>query len=207
MTLFYFVRHGQTEWNADRNRYCGRSDIGLSQTGVRQAELAAGVLKDIPFDVVYASTLGRAVHTAEILVKGRNLKIHQDPRLVETDFGAWEGERQEDFTVKYADNWEAWLKDPGATHAGYTGETAVQVYNRVRACIDELVEKHPEETVLVVAHSMAIRFFVAGTLEVPFKNYRMIPQDNTGITIYKEIPENAGFLAINLNTHLSSIKS
>ncbi|GER74225.1 hypothetical protein BpPP18_22920 [Weizmannia acidilactici] len=178
----------------------------MSELGIRQAELAAEALKDVPFDAAYSSTLSRAYDTAEILLRGRNLPIGKDPRIVETDFGMWEGERLEDFSVKFPDNWEAWLRDPGTTKAGYTGENAVQVYTRFRECVDELAQKHPDGTILVVAHSMAVRFFVAGTLQVPFKNYRMIPQDNTGITIYKQTPEDSRFLAININTHLYSIK-
>ncbi|WP_018662096.1 histidine phosphatase family protein [Heyndrickxia acidiproducens] len=206
MTTFYFVRHGQTGWNADKNRYCGRSDIALSELGKKQAEMAAGVLKDVHFDAAYSSTLCRAYDTANILLKGRNLPVFKDPRLVETDFGRWEGERLNDFTVNYADNWSAWLEDPGHVQAGIDGENATQVFRRFHACIDELAEKHPDESVLVVAHSMSIRFFIAGTLEVPFKNYRMIPQDNTGITIMEKSSADTRFLAINLNTHLAALK-
>ena len=38
MLKIFLLRHGETAWNADNNRYCGRSDIPLTEKGIRQAE-------------------------------------------------------------------------------------------------------------------------------------------------------------------------
>ena len=44
MALFYFIRHGETEWNAE-GRLCGRTDVPLSDVGRRQAQLLAGEIE------------------------------------------------------------------------------------------------------------------------------------------------------------------
>jgi len=206
MTTFYLVRHGQSEWNAHDNKYCGLSDIGLSELGKKQALQAGEYLQNVDFDAAYSSTLSRAYDTARLILQNREITVQQDARIVETDFGLWEGKKLEDFSKEYPDNWSHWLEDPYTTRAGLEGENGSEVYKRFRAFIDEKTEQHPNETILIVAHSLAIRFFVAGTLEIPFRNYRMIPQENTGITIYKNSDDDSRFHAINVNTHLQNLK-
>ena len=73
---FYIVRHGRTEWNA-KGLIQGISDIPLLEEGREMARQTARGLKTVSFDAVYASPLSRALETAEILVKGRNLEIRK----------------------------------------------------------------------------------------------------------------------------------
>src|SRR5688500_12459146 len=91
MTTLYLLRHGETEWNREGNRYCGRTDVPLSPVGREQARLVAAVLRDVPFAAVCCSTLRRSRETAEIIAAGRDLPVVADPRLMERNFGAWEG--------------------------------------------------------------------------------------------------------------------
>ncbi|MBS1566238.1 MAG: histidine phosphatase family protein, partial [Bacteroidetes bacterium] len=66
MLSVYLLRHGQTPYNADGNRYCGRTDIELTAKGVQQAKAVYQRMKDIQLDAVYASPLFRARRTAEL---------------------------------------------------------------------------------------------------------------------------------------------
>ncbi|MCH5599789.1 histidine phosphatase family protein [Niabella ginsengisoli] len=86
----YLLRHGQTAWNADNNRYCGRTDIPLTSLGVQQAEAVKAQLDGISIDAAYASPLIRARTTAEIAC---GKKVITDERLIEADFGLWEKRR------------------------------------------------------------------------------------------------------------------
>lgn len=96
--LIYVVRHGQTDWNAER-RLQGQKDIPLNPIGREQARLngidLAEILKveGIPFDFV-ASPLTRTRQTMEIIreAMGVDPKTYRtDERLVEVSFGDWEG--------------------------------------------------------------------------------------------------------------------
>ncbi|KQV68175.1 histidine phosphatase family protein [Rhizobium sp. Root1220] len=100
--LIYVVRHGQTDWNAER-RLQGQKDIPLNTIGREQARQngidLAEILKveAIPFDFV-ASPLSRTRATMEILRAAMDLPpkdYRTDERLVEVSFGDWEG-----FTIK-----------------------------------------------------------------------------------------------------------
>jgi uncharacterized phosphatase len=198
MTLIYIVRHGQTEWNASGNKYCGISDIELSETGKRQALKVASVLKDVEFSAAYSSSLCRAHETASLIAKEHGLTVTPDPRIIEMNYGTWEGKRREEFLSEWAD----WLEDPSNRNAGGTGETSQQVFDRYNEFIEEVAKKHRDETILVVAHSMANRVFIAGTLEMPYRNYGRLQQDNTGITVFQKDEKQTRFITINLNTHV-----
>lgn len=86
----YIVRHGQTALN-NAHVLQGRSDHPLNETGIRQAQNTARLLRDkgIVFDHVYSSPLVRAVQTAEIIAPGVPAVI--DERLIEMDYGPYEG--------------------------------------------------------------------------------------------------------------------
>ncbi|MBA4493521.1 histidine phosphatase family protein [Paenactinomyces guangxiensis] len=202
MTKIYLLRHGETEWNASGNRYCGLTDIELSDNGKKQAKLAAGYLKEVPFHAAYSSPLCRAYETARIIANEHRLSVEKDERIIEADFGLWEGKPKEQFIEEDPQAWRDWLVDPGTARAGKTGETAEEIYRRAKAFFTEIADKHKRQTILVVAHNTVNRFFIAGSLGIPFRNYRRILQDNTGITVFEKDGEVIKFLNINLNAHL-----
>jgi probable phosphoglycerate mutase len=85
MTLLALIRHGATAWNAE-GRIQGRADIGLSPAGI--AELRSLRPPDAIDGAVWlTSPLRRARQTAELLNGGAEI----EERLIETDWGAWEG--------------------------------------------------------------------------------------------------------------------
>lgn len=99
--LFYFVRHGETDWNAER-RLQGRLDIPLNEVGRRQSVQCGGTLRGliaarnkVPADFTFISSpLLRARETMEILrgVLGLPREDYAtDIRLAELSFGRWEG--------------------------------------------------------------------------------------------------------------------
>lgn len=88
--MLYIMRHGKTDWNA-KHKLQGRTDIFLNEDGRLMAEDAGQEYRDIHFDICYCSPLSRAKETAEILLKGRNVPIIIDERLMEMGFGKYEG--------------------------------------------------------------------------------------------------------------------
>ena len=89
--MIYMIRHGQTALNQAKLLQ-GRSDHPLNEQGVLEAKSAAERFQrlGIRFDRVYSSPLQRAVETAR-LVAGREVNIHIDERLIEMDYGSYEG--------------------------------------------------------------------------------------------------------------------
>lgn len=194
MVKVYLLRHGETEYNADGNRYCGHTDIDLTDKGYRQAKFVAGQLKDLKIDAVYSSPLKRAKITAEIASNGKEVII--DERLIELDFGLWEGKTKETFIPENPELWNNWMADPANNKAGETGESASELVKRLDDFYREILAKHAGETIMVVAHNGVNRFLMAHKLGMPLKNYRQLVQENSAITLIEFDQE--GTMTLNL---------
>jgi probable phosphoglycerate mutase len=118
----YFIRHGQTEWNATR-RLQGRCDIPLNDAGRAEARRSGEILRDIlarasrsPHDLDYVSSpLVRASETLELVRAALGLDpsgYRTDPRLAEISFGQWEGLTLADLKSNAAEQLATREQDP-----------------------------------------------------------------------------------------------
>ncbi len=87
MIRIVLVRHGQTEWNRVE-RFRGRADVPLNQTGLAQAEATGRrVAAEWKPAAVYASPLSRAVKTAEAIARHSDGPVQLSPGLLDIDYG------------------------------------------------------------------------------------------------------------------------
>ena len=194
----YLLRHGETAWNRDNNRYCGRTDIELTEQGLQQAQAVRSQLEGIEFDGVYSSPLQRAATTARI-ASGK--EVITDQRLIEADFGAWEQKTKEEFIAENPRLWEDWMRDPATAKAGGSGETGMDIVHRVDHFFTELLTKHEEGNFMVVAHNGVNRLYMAHKLGMPLRNYRQLVQLNSAITRFT-LDEQGSFILEFLNSKL-----
>ena len=179
MITVFLLRHGETAWNADNNRYCGRTDIPLTEKGIKQAEDVANQLKGMQLDGVYSSPLQRALNTAHIIT---GKKPVTDDRLIEADFGQWEKKTKEEFIAENEQLWINWITNPATAKAGGTGETGMDVVRRVDDFFKQLLAEKKSGTYLVAAHNGVNRLYMSYKLGMPLKNYRQLLQLNSAIT-------------------------
>jgi alpha-ribazole phosphatase/probable phosphoglycerate mutase len=198
MLNIYLIRHGQTAWNADNNRYCGRTDIPLTEKGIQQAQALKKQLQGIDWNGVFSSPLQRAAHTAQIATGAAVVK---DNRLIEVDFGAWERKTKEEFIAEDPALWNNWISDPATSRAGGTGETATEVVQRVHHFFQWLQQQYNSGNFLVAAHNGVNRLYLAHRLGMPLRNYRMLLQENSTITLFT-LDEQDDFVLRHLNTRL-----
>lgn len=171
MTTLLLVRHAETDWNRD-GRWQGHSDTHLNDVGREQALRVAGELHDV--DVVYSSDLARARETAEIIAGALGIDIRFDPRLRERSFGAWEGLTAPEIEADFAEAHARWLAGDGA--GADDAEPFAAFGARVTGFIEEALERHPDETVLVVAHGGSIRVIHALASGLDYvRDHRSIP--------------------------------
>ena len=175
MLNIFLIRHGETAWNADNNRYCGRTDIPLTEKGLKQAETLRQQLVNIKLDGVFSSPLQRAFTTAQI---ASGATVVKDERLIEADFGMWEAKTKEEFLAENASLWENWMRDPATYRAGGTGETGTAIVQRVDDFFQSLQKKYQSGNFLVAAHNGVNRLFLAHKLGMPLRNYRMFFMEN-----------------------------
>ena len=175
MTTLVLLRHGQTDWNLT-HRYQGLTDIPLNTTGEQQARNVNEKLRQFHFDAVYCSDLDRAKTTAKLALKDifPYEKIKFDRRIRERGFGIYEGGPYDKDKMP-AD----YVKDMNEDPEGFSfpeGESLLDVEKRVRPFFDEIMEKHPNETVLLVAHGslLSIVRFIADNEPVIEKNRKRL---------------------------------
>jgi broad specificity phosphatase PhoE len=137
---FYFLRHGETEWNIKR-KWQGITDIPLNEKGVAQAEAVQPHVSSLGIKAVYSSPLQRARVTAELATQGLDIPIHTLDDLREVSFGPYEGANH------YEVDWiQGWLK--GEHVEGVEGYHAF--IERCRGAINHALGF--DGPVLIVAH-------------------------------------------------------
>jgi broad specificity phosphatase PhoE len=145
--IFYAVRHGQTDWNA-QGRVCGRTDLPLNEAGRRQAEETARKLAGLPIERIVCSPMLRARQTAAFAAQALHLPVRTDARLIEQDYGIYEG-------VPVTD--EGFLRAKRQFAVRYPGgESMMQVAARVYALLDE-ERARGGGPVLLVCHGGVLR--------------------------------------------------
>ncbi len=110
--MIYLVRHGESEANISK-RYCGITDVELSQLGFEQAKEAGKILKDKTIHNIFSSPLKRAKNTAEIIADeiGFNKNdIVIEKSLTEVNFGIFENLTWEEIVEQYAEESQTWVE-------------------------------------------------------------------------------------------------
>jgi phosphoserine phosphatase len=148
-TKVILIRHGETVWNLER-RYLGITDIGLNDTGVKQAQKVKDAVVLERVDKVYSSDRKRARDFAA-LVFG-DIDVEALPALREIEFGAFEGLTYEEIMKYYPNVYTAWIKDPLSASIP-CGESVRDVRHRVMNAIDRIVGQNAGKTVAIVTHA------------------------------------------------------
>ena len=202
MLHLLLVRHGETDWNAQR-RYQGQTDVPLSDFGKRQAEFVAKSLLDQKIDAVYTSDLKRARETAEIIVDHNGLEVMPEPRLRELKFGILEGLTFDEAEARYPEMIAAWLEDFNNTPEG--AET-IQAFNaRIVSLLDDLKEKHDGQVVLFVGHGGSLSEILRVVLELSPKKRWYIEMENASLSEVSIAEDYVSLMRLNDTRHLSSL--
>lgn len=187
-------RHGETVWNIER-RAQGRADSPLTAAGIEQAQALGRALAARGIEHVVSSTLGRALHTAEIVAGIAGCTVSVDERLVERAFGELEGQRFEDMALDPA--WTAVVRctDPDATAPG--AESLREVAARVLAALHD-ASALPYRTVAVITHGQSISSALA-TLRDDHAGFATYRHGNCGYTPLHVREDGFGIDAWNLD--------
>ena len=164
------MRHGRTDWNA-RRRMQGSTDIPLNDEGRVMAERAAVEYEDVNFDICYCSPLSRARETAEIVLRGRDIPIITDKRLVEMGFGGYEGIDIDLKAKKLPINTLFTHPDEYVPTEG--AESMEALFERTGSFIREIIEplKEQGKDVLIVGHGTMNSSIICQMKDVPLKDF------------------------------------
>lgn len=159
VTTIFVVRHGQTEWNVE-HKLQGHQDSPLTALGVKQAEWLAEALEDVPIDHIYASSSDRALKTAQIVKGARTLPVIASNAFKEISLGVWEGKTQDEAKQLFPEQFEYFWNDPDR-FAVPGSETFQAVSQRAIDELNQLIDKHRGETILIVTHTVVVKLIMA----------------------------------------------
>jgi 2,3-bisphosphoglycerate-dependent phosphoglycerate mutase len=186
-TYLYLIRHAQSFGNAEPIIASLKSDRGLNAIGVEQAQrlrdrLAAG---EIAADVLLASTMPRALQTAQIIAPALGLPVQPDDDLQELRVGIADGmlatEAHARFGVSVATDSFTPIAPKGESWSGFT--------LRVAATLDRIIRQHQGKRIVAVTHggyvaAAFIYFFGLNLLKMPPVGFAPYPS-NTAITYWQ----------------------
>ena len=153
----YLVRHGETDWNKAR-KIQGQVDIPLNEFGRHLARETHKGVKDVRFDICFSSPLSRAKETASLILEGRDVKIIDDNRIMEMNFGDYDGGCCSKEGWNLPEDFAKFFDDPANYKRPPHGEDFYDLQKRVGEFLEELIhdEKYKESHILISTHGAAL---------------------------------------------------
>ena len=165
---FVFIHHGETKWNKE-GKFQGQLDSPLTEKGREQIKEAAEKLRDISFDSIITSDLGRALQSTEIIKNILGIdKIEKDKKVRERRMGVLQDKRIEEvrrlfphlFNQEGKINFEKEIPQ---------AETLEDFLKRVESFLEDLKLRSGEKNIIVVTHEGVIQAVVSLVSEISFK--------------------------------------
>jgi broad specificity phosphatase PhoE len=185
-------------------RFRGRADLALDETGKRQAEAAALSLKGEQVAAIYASPLRRALQTSDAIAKQLKLTVQPLEGLIDIDFGSWQGLSSEEATGQDSRLFQMWLEQPHLVRFP-KGESLDIVRQRVLAAVDEVAAKHADRTVILVSHSVVCRVLMCAMLGLENSRFWQVRQDVNAINIFELRDGFPLVVSVNDTCHLKNL--
>jgi phosphoserine phosphatase len=181
MTRIILVRHGHVE-GISPERFRGRRDVDLSELGVRQAHATAQrIARQWRPLIAYTSPLRRCLQTAEAIAAACATSTVVLDDLNDVHYGDWEWRTHEEVRARWPDLFERWLNAPHLVRFP-NGESLQDLAARGSNVLRLVLERHRDQTVVVVGHSSGNRALLLQTLDQPLAAYWRLGQDPCSVS-------------------------
>lgn len=180
MLQVYLVRHGETQWNAER-RIQGQSDSPLTAKGELQAVQVGERVRSYGITHVIASDLGRTQRTAEIIADACGCGVTLDARLRELDMGILE-QRHLDSLSSQEEEWRRLVVNGTPNGRIPEGESMQELSERMRAGLTACLNLPAGSRPLLVSHGIALGCLVSTILGLPAHAERRLRLRNCSIS-------------------------
>ena len=177
-TTVLLVRHGRTATTG--SVLPGRTPgLHLSEEGRAQAAAAAERIAPLAPAAVYASPMERTRETAAPTARAAGVRVRTAKGLIECDFGDWTGKLLANLRRKA--EWRSVQQSPSVfTFPG--GESFAGMQQRIWQQLEELVTRHPGETIVAVSHADPIKAAIAMAAGVHLDNFQRLVVSPCSVT-------------------------
>ena len=174
-TRIHLIRHGEVA-GAGTPRYNGHADVSLSERGIEQYQALKSRFEGVGITACYSSDLTRCRVGADILCSHLGIEPVLEPALRELNIGVWEGMTWDEIQCQWPQEWEARLADI-VNYRVPRGENLLDLENRIMPVIERILQTHPDEEVLLVAHGGANRVILLNAIGAPLSALFNIEQN------------------------------
>ena len=176
------IRHGQTVWNRE-NRFRGQADPELDEVGLKQAARTAQYVSvRWPVAAVYSSPLQRAMQTAKAVADAQGLAARPCSGLLDISFGRWQGLAVNEASERSPALFRNWLDSPH-TMRFPAGESLLDVRLRIVPAFEEIVRRHPGDSVAVLSHTVAMRVLLCSIMGLGLDHFWNLGQDTCAVNL------------------------
>lgn len=196
MPLLFLIRHGENEY-VKTGKLAGRlPGVHLNERGQKQAQALGDALKDVPIKAIYSSPLERAMETAAPIASARKLDILQEPDLMDTHIGKWQGKSWRVLSLTKA--WKIVQNAPSRFRFP-EGESFPEAQLRLANVLERVVQTHkkPQDIVAVVFHADPIKLAVAHFLGMPLDHFQRLACDTGSMTVLRVGESGAHLVKLN----------
>jgi probable phosphomutase (TIGR03848 family) len=181
MPTLLLIRHGENDY-VKTGKMAGRiPGVHLNERGKKQAQALGEALKDVPIKALYSSPLERAMETANPIAESHKLKIIQEPDLMDTLIGKWQGRSWK--LLRLTKAWKIVQNAPSRFRFP-EGESFPECQMRIVNVLERVIQKHnkPQDVIVVVFHADPIKLAVAHFLGMPLDHFQRLSCDTGSLT-------------------------
>jgi len=176
MTKILLTRHGHVD-GIHPARFRGRAELPLTATGLAQADaLAARIAARWKPVAVYTSSLQRCVVTGSRVAEVCRIPAAVHDGMGDIDYGAWQMRTHEEIEKETPDAYRLWRQAPHLVRFP-DGESLQDVVARTSNALRMVLERHRDETVVLVGHDSVNRALLLQLLDQPLSAYWKLAQD------------------------------
>jgi broad specificity phosphatase PhoE len=181
MTKIILVRHGHVE-GIDPPRFRGRTEVPLTELGERQAQATGRcIAQSFRPVVVHTSPMGRCVATGQAIAKATGVASAPLDPLNDLDYGAWQWRTYAEIEAEAPKLFDLWRSAPHLVRFP-GGESLQDLVARAADALRLVLDRHPDEAVVMVAHDSVNRALLLQLIDQPLSAYWRLAQDPCGIS-------------------------
>ena len=204
MTTFLLVRHGQTELNL-AERFRGRSEAPLNETGLAQAEaVARRIASGWKPASIYPRPLSRAIQTGQPIARACGIPLQPEPGLIDIDFGDWQGLSFSEARQRWPQEIENWRQRPHQCQLP-NGEILGDVRRRAMKTLHQLGLRHPDVTIVLIGHTVTNQLLLLGILDLGIDHFWRIRQGNCALNVIESREGVYILVSMNETAHLAGL--
>ena len=166
-------------------KFLGHTDLDLSETGYKQAELLRKHFENIDIDMIFSSDLKRAYDTVKPISDMKDIPIITSENLREIYAGEWENKQFDDLETTFEKEYDIWKSNIGLAKCT-GGESVAHLQKRVYEEITKIAKENNGKKICIGTHSTPIRTFIAKCMSDSLEEIKKIKWvANASLTVFE----------------------